>query len=474
MADGERTRGTLLPTAVGWIALILLGGYATFLHQGLGSAPGGWANLWWQPTSFLLMNPIVGGWADVPALGTALLSTPAVLLMIVVFLGTQSAMARALAVSLVVTTAAFCIVGFTAGGTWELFHWRLSVVIVLIGLAIGCAAMSPALSRALLRRSPIIGLAIYLPIAFAIVALIRNATGTDENLVANFSPWPGIAVFGFEIGAYVIVGGLLGLSLGLGAITQWSKHRIVVLIGVIAGVVFPAIWFQQRFSNTDAGALVTIAALTAIPLGLSSLTRGADRVAVLSRRAAHFALGATLVALPIFAGRAWANADYTVNKFVRARVATTALAEYYAKEGVYPDSLSELTDQGYLDTLPRPRVGFDFLYDMGFLPPIKFDYRGLGASYVLEFNSTEWVQCAYNPPWSPDAEYGDYEEEEESDEDLEEWEKEDDESGEAWSCPDTRPELWGGEEPGAGEGDEWGEEEDEWGEEEDDEWAEEE
>ncbi len=450
MLDDERGRRTLLAAVVGWIALILLGGYATFLHQGLGSAPGGWASLWWQPTSFLLLNPTVGGWSDVPALGTAMLTAPAIVLAGVVFLGTRSAVGRALAVSLVVMCAIFCGAGFTAGSTWELFHWRLSVVIVWIGLAIGFAVMSPALSAAWLRRSWVVCLLIYVPIAFAIIAVIRNATGTDENLVANFSPWPGIAVFGLEMGAYTIVGGLIGLSLGLGALSQWGKRPVIVLLGVIAGLVFPAIWFQQRFSNTEAEALVAIAVFTAIPLGLSSLTRGGDRAAVLTRRAAHFALGATLVALPLFAGRAWASADYTVNKFVRARIATDALAEYYAKEGVYPESLSELTDQGYLEELPRPRVGFDFLYDAGFLPPIEFSYRGLGSSYVLEFNSTEWVQCAYNPPWSPDAEYDDYEDEE--------VDEEDDESGEAWSCPDTRPELWGGQQE---EEDEWGEEEEE-------------
>jgi hypothetical protein len=463
MADGEAKRETLLPSAVGWIALILLDGYATFLHQGVGSPPGGWASLWWHPTSFLMLSPTVGGWTDVPGFGTAVLSAPAVVLAVVVFLGTRSAVARTLAITLVLTSAIFCLVGFTAGGTWELFHWRLSLVIVMIALAISSAVMSPSLSEALLRRGWMLRAAIYLPIAFAVVAVIRNATGTDENLTANFSPWPGIAIFGFEMGAYTIVGALLGLALGLGAITLWSKQRVVTLLGVIAAVTFPAIWFHQRFSNTEAGGLVAIAILSAIVLGLSSLTRGTNRTAVLTRRAAHFTLGATLVALPIFAGRAWANADYTVNKFVRARIATDALSEYYTKEGVYPEELYELTDQGYLEELPRPRVGFDFLYDFGFLPPIEFDYRGLGSSYVLEFNSTEWVQCAYNPPWAEDAEYGsDYTEEEEAE--LEDWEKADDESGEAWSCPDTRPELWGGDEREEGEEDEfdnWGEDEEE-------------
>ena len=37
----------------------------------------------------------------------------------------------------------------------------------------------------------------------------------------------------------------------------------------------------------------------------------------------------------------------------------------------------------------------------------------LGNSYVLEFVSTEWIQCAYNPPYLD--EFGEeYEDEEES------------------------------------------------------------
>ena len=64
------TRKTLLPAAVGWGALVTLAAYAAFLHQGLGSAPGGWASLWWHPTSFLLLNPTIGGWTDVPIMPT--------------------------------------------------------------------------------------------------------------------------------------------------------------------------------------------------------------------------------------------------------------------------------------------------------------------------------------------------------------------------------------------------------------------
>lgn len=441
MSNGDdNAKKTLLPTAVGWIALLALAGYATWLHQGLGSAPGGWASLWWHPTSFLLLNPTVGGWTDVPAQGTFYLSLPSLVLGTVVFLGTRSAIARTLAVSLGVAGVVFCVVAFTAGGTWELFHWRLSVVLVLIGLAVGCAVMSPALAAAWLRRGPWVRALIYLPIAFAVVALMRNATGTDEALPANFSPWPGITVIGLETGAYTVVGALFGLAIGLAALGQWGKRPLVVLLGVVVGCAFPALWVHQRFSSTGAESLVPMVVLTAIALGLASITRSGDRAAQLTRRAARFALGASLVLLPIFAGRAWAAADYTVNKFVRARIATDALAEYYAKEGVYPERLSELTDQGYLDELPRPRVGFDLFYQLGLLPPIQFDYRGLGSSYVLEFNSTEWVQCAYNPPWSAAAggEYAD-----EYADEYAEGEDADNSTTEAWSCPDTRPALWG-------------------------------
>ena len=105
------TRKTLLPAAVGWIALIALDAYAVFLHQGLGSAPGGWASLWWQPTSFLLLDPTIGGWTDVPMQGLAILSLPALLIAPAVFLGTRSAVARALSVSLVVMCGVFAFGG---------------------------------------------------------------------------------------------------------------------------------------------------------------------------------------------------------------------------------------------------------------------------------------------------------------------------------------------------------------------------
>ena len=450
---------TLLPAAAAWIALILSIGYATFLHQGLGAPPGGFPSEWWHPTQYLLLSPTVGGWADIPVSGTLRLGVPAALLALVVFLGTRSSTARALSLTVFISSVAFSYVGLAIEGLWEFFQWRLSLVLVWIGLALGFALQAPALARAWLRRSPAIQALLYLPTAFLVIAVIRNATGTDESLFSNFSPWPIIPVFGLEIGAYTIVGALVAMSIGVGALTQVGKRSAVVVAGILVAILFPAIWLSARFPIAESGVLAGIALVSAIVVALASITRGGNRHAKLVSRAGHLALGVALVAMPLFTGRAWANADYTLNKFVRAKIATQALAARYEKEGLYPDRLDTLIEEGYLDAIPRPRVGFDFLYDVNFLEPIEFSYRGLGSSYVLEFVSTEWIQCAYNPPWDPTAEYfGD----EEYDEDDEELAEEDDESGEAWSCPDTRPALWGNEETrGEDEYDDWADEEEE-------------
>lgn len=433
----ESSRGTPLPTVLAWIALVAAAGYAAFLHHGLGAPPGGYASLWWHPTQFLSLSPTIGGWSETPARGALVLAIPGALLAVVVFLATRSAVLRALGISLAMLGATFAYGGFAVVGPWELFHWRLSAVMLWTCLIIGFSLMAGPLAGSWLRQSTAVKLILYVPLAFAIIAVIRNATGTDETLPANFSPWPVISIVGFELVAYTIAGLLFGLALGVAGLSQKGKNTGALIAGVLAGVLFPALWFYVRFDTTEAQGLIGIAILSAILIGLASITRGGDRPHTLLARAGHVTLGAVLVITPVLAGRAWANADYTVNKFVRAQVAIDALGAYREKHGVYPSKIDLLVEDGYLEELPTPRVGFDFLYQAGFLPPIEFSYRGLGSSYVLEFVSTEWMQCAYNPPWQPPVG------EEYDEEEYEEEYGEDDESGEAWSCPNTRPALWG-------------------------------
>ena len=60
-------------------------------------------------------------------------------------------------------------------------------------------------------------------------------------------------------------------------------------------------------------------------------------------------------------------------------------------------------------------------------------YQNFGISYLLEFSTPRWVQCAYNPPYQ-----------EEDEEDFED-ELDDEDEGDlpgSWSCPSTPPELW--------------------------------
>jgi hypothetical protein len=201
-------------------------------------------------------------------------------------------------------------------------------------------------------------------------------------------------------------------------------------------------------------------------------------------------VGAALVLLPLFTGRALAEGDFAVSRFVRAQTLIDALSAHYSDEGEYPEELEQLIEGGQLDSLPVPRVGFGIYYDLGLLEPVSFDYRSLGSSYVLEFIATEWVMCAYNPPWADlEEELEDEDEEEEEpvdpvvaaaacrsecsrvcqydcDEDDEDFAEcrsdcadtcddrcsedeaaaaaaaEEDETGESWSCPTDRPELW--------------------------------
>jgi hypothetical protein len=439
----EAREKTLLPAVAGWLILAGLFAYTGFIHQGLGAAAGGVPTEWFHPTGFLLDWDIVGSAMDAPVRGVAMLCFPAALLAAGVFLGTRSAVARALAISCVVSVAIFSFYGLAALRIWEFFHWRASVVMAVSGLAIGFALMAPLLSETWLKHHWSVKLLTYIPFCFAIIALIRNATGTDEKLFFNFSPWPAIPVLGLEIGAYTIVGMLFGMAVGVAALADARRRPVRAAAGALAGIAVSVVWFYSRFGNTEAGGLVALGVITALVIGLAAIARGGNRGARLRRRALHLALGALLVTLPLLGGRALANSDYSNNRFVRARIITDALATYFEKQEEYPEELEELIEKGYLDELPRPRVGFDIFADLGLLKRTEFSYRGLGSSYVLEFVSTEWVQCAYNPPWEDDYEYEEeYEDEEEAEDGEEGQDEEGSETEEAWSCPDTRPELW--------------------------------
>ncbi|MGH0035206.1 MAG: hypothetical protein ACQGVK_09280 [Myxococcota bacterium] len=422
---------------LGWVFATAELAYVLFLHHGVGVAPGGFPTRWWHPTQFLLDVEWIARLIDLPLQASLVAALPAALLAAGVFATHRGATARWLALSGVVASLLFGFYGFGPVRIWEFFHWRGSLVMATIAVCLGGVLAAPWLARSWLERHPVLQVLLYLPVLLAVVVLLRHTTGTDERLSFNFSPWPAVTLFGLEIGAYAVVGVLFGLAIGVASLAELRSRPGVAAAGLALGLAWPLGWMLFRFGSLPEGSAAALVVVSAVLIALGGLTREPGRTAALRRRASHLALGGLLAFVPLAAGRALSTGDYTATRFVRAEQIIGALARHYEKRDGYPEDLGELVELGYLERIPRPRVGFDFVYALTGLEPIEFSYQSLGSSYVLEFEFTEWVQCAYNPPWEDEEEDADWGAD---DGDGEDWE--DDELEEAWSCPESRPELW--------------------------------
>jgi len=248
----------------------------------------------------------------------------------------------------------------------------------------------------------------------------------------NFSPWPAIPMLGLEVGAYGLCGLMYGLALGLAGAGLAREQAWLRWTAFALGTLVPVFWLRARFSGIDFEIGSWIVVFSAACLLILLVTPSREAKPVHLRRAGLLFLGSCLVAFPLFVGRALADGDYAVTRHVRAQTIIDALARYEEDEQAYPESLGALVQANYLEELPRPRIGFEIYFDLGWLKPQEFEYRNLGPNYVLEFSSTAWVMCSYNPPWELD---------EDEEEDLEDWEDAEDLGG-AWSCPADRPDLW--------------------------------
>ncbi|MBW2417619.1 MAG: hypothetical protein JRH19_03695 [Deltaproteobacteria bacterium] len=420
--------------ALAWILVATLLSYVIFLYYGLGHARGGIATQWWHPSTFLLEWPGVGDWVATPWLGVLALTLPATGISIGIFLTTRSALVRALALSCTFTTIGFAAYGIASPMPWRFFHWRWSLVIVLGGTAMGWASASPVLAARWLERGFRAGLVVYLPVSLATAAIIRGTTGTDESLAFSFSPWPAFPVLGLESGAYGIAGILLGLAAGTALMARGLERPGLALAGSLSAIALPWIWIGWRFGALQPRSGAALALLSSLLLCGALLTRDGERLTILRRRALHLACGAALVALPLFAGHALATGDYATNRFYRSGLLIDALQRFIEEHDTYPPKLEELVEQGFLEEVPRPRVGFSFLEHLGLAAPQEFHYSEFGSGYHLEFSSTEWIQCTYSGSYVYPEDEDEEEEEEVYDDDGEDYAP--------WNCLKDHPSLW--------------------------------
>jgi hypothetical protein len=419
--------------ALGWIALLLLIGFAAFVHHGVGPLRPGTTAPWYAPRAFLFAHDATAALMDPATLAFAVLGLPALLLAACVVVATDSALAAALAASCTVAVLLFVFYGVVAPFPWQFFGWRGSLTIALVALAVGFALASPLLARSWLALRWPARIAVFAPFAFTTLAFLRNATGTDTSLPFAISPWPAVPVFGLEVGVLLVAVCLAGAALGLawiarrggsgraGALLAGAALGVAAALAVLAGGAAAGLF---PF-GVSARALLPPAVACAGAILLAGRI-GVESGAQVAARARLLGVGAALIGVPLLVGQAWAWSDYHRTREVRARELIDALHDYVERESLYPDELDQLIEARLLERIPEPAIGFPWLYDG------RFRYESYGTSYLLEFPAPRWVQCHYTPaPLLEDLD------EEERAELLAEGGLE-----ESWSCPSTPPELW--------------------------------
>lgn len=416
---------------LGAALLLLLLAYLVLVYYGFGPHPKGLTALWWQPRAFFRNSGLVGWLGGNSPHAIAALSAPAFLLAAAAIALCRTSLARTFALWAALSTALFLFYGLRAPGIWRFLSWRGTAAGLGVTASVAVALLAPLLASSWLRLGWPLRLATYVPLGFVVVAVERNATGTNPALPFSVSPWPAVPVFGFDGGASAVAGALGCLALMLGAWRLRTRSRATAFAALAAVGTAAAAWavLGSRGGILPLGTAVVLGALAMAVAALLSANLGS----AMRSAAGCVALGGILVALPIGVGRAWVRLDYAATRTGRAQEIIHALAAYQKKKDVFPDSLSELVKAGDLKRVPEPSIGFTFL---GRAP---FSYENFGNDYLLEFSAPGWVQCAYTPPWDEGSE-------ESGDAGEEGGGAASGGSGESlpgsWSCPSKPPELW--------------------------------
>ena len=133
MSDAAASRAR---AAIGWLALLLLLGWTSCVHHGIGPLKPGSEGHWYATRAFLFEHDATASLLEPPALAFAVLALPALLLAAVVALASGSALASAIAVGCTLATALFVFYGTRAPLPWQFFGWRGSAVLWSVALVL--------------------------------------------------------------------------------------------------------------------------------------------------------------------------------------------------------------------------------------------------------------------------------------------------------------------------------------------------
>jgi hypothetical protein len=362
-----------------------------------------------------------GRWEPRGLIPLAIFGLPVLLLVALGFHLFRSAVVRVLLSALALTLLAFVYYVWLDVETWRDYTWRWPIALFTTSLYASAFALGPALVRAAAARPRAVQVLGALALVVPVYVLSTEVTGTNPFLEWNLSPWPVITLYGFLL--FGLLFGVIHLAAGVGLA---ARERLGGTAGLAAGVggaaVLAVLLRGVPFEQTTA---LRIALLAVGAGGLVAFAAWRQRE---GRAALPFVVAAALILASVKAGQ-W-QAEYFQAK-ARDEIAPqliAALERHRQEEGSYPLELSRLVPK-YLPALPNARVGW--LSD----PGEDFTYTDLGDSFLLEFASVLWVQCAYSPPYVEEA-------------DEEEPEAaapggEDDRMLEAsWSCERKPPRLW--------------------------------
>lgn len=380
------------------LLLGLLAGYAAFIYYGFGPYPRQAPVPWWQPRGFLTESVLLAPFGEDPLPPIVAYTLPAVALALAVLVASPSALLRTGALAITLATGLFLFYGLRWPGPqiWSFFGWRGGAVMLAMAGVVSAALMSPALASAWLKRSWAVRILTYLPCVILAAVFAANATGTNPELPFNISPWPVVSVFGMDLSASIIAALFACAGLALAALRWRDRALWVTALCLTAAITVPVVWVVL---DLPSGLWLLAAALAVAAAALVLAARADGNLTMGSRSiAGYVALGSILVTMPLLLGSTWKRLDYSATRADRAQQIIDALADYYEREGAYPDELDELVESRDIDDLPKPRIGLAALSGQ------EFTYQSFGTDYLLEFAAPGWTQCAYSPPWEQDWE----------------------------------------------------------------------